>query len=239
MNNSITSPSPRGRRVIHTTAAVITVGALLAGTACNSDDDAAPAPTTAAPTGPAPPISVAPSQAPPMAVAPPTTQAPTPSAPPTSSAPHSAPSKEDRARRALLRRILASHRAEGEFVGARIAVLDPEGTVTEVSAGTPTVDPASGPVDPGIAWNIGSATKPFLAVVVLQLADEGLIDLDDGIERFLPDLPSAELITPRQLLQHTSGLGEYLDQPAVREHTARHWTAAELIAVAEASRSDG
>jgi D-alanyl-D-alanine carboxypeptidase len=131
--------------------------------------------------------------------------------------------------------VLASHRAAGEFVGARIAVLDPEGRVTEVTAGTPTLDPASGPVDRDVAWNIGSTTKTFVAVVVLQLADEGLIELDDGIERFLPDLPGAELITPRQLLQHTSGLGEYLDQPAVREHTARHWTAAELIAVAEAA----
>src|SRR3712207_1194826 len=85
------------------------------------------------------------------------------------------------------------------------------------------------------SWNIGSATKPFVAVVVLQLAEEGAIDLDAGIERFLPDLPGAERITPRQLLQHTSGLGEYLDQPAVRTDAQRAWTPAELIAVAEAA----
>jgi D-alanyl-D-alanine carboxypeptidase len=214
----------------HAATAVIIAGLLLAATACTSDDDsAAPsAPTTSSL------LSTSPSPAPPSTtldpVPPSTSQAPAPS---TSAMPPRP--NPDRGRRALLRRVLASHRAAGEFVGARIAVLDLEGTVTEVTAGTPTLDPASDPVDREVAWNIGSATKTFVAVVVLQLADEGRVDLDAGIVRYLPDLPGAELITPRQLLQHTSGLGEYLDQPAVREHTARHWTAAELIAVAEAA----
>ena len=70
---------------------------------------------------------------------------------------------------------------------------------------------------------------------MLQLADEGRVDLDAGIDRYLPDLPAADRITPRQLLNHTSGLGEYLDQPAVVNHPQRQWTPAELIAVAEAA----
>ena len=140
-----------------------------------------------------------------------------------------------RARRELLRDILASHHAAGEFVGARIAVRDRDGTITEVTAGTPTVDPASGPVDPDVPWNIGSATKTFVAVVVLQLAEEGRLDLDAGIDGFLPDLPGADRITPRQLLQHTSGLGEYLDQTALLTDAQREWAPSELIAVAEAA----
>ena len=141
----------------------------------------------------------------------------------------------DPVRRAQLRDVLAAHHAAGEFVGARVALRDADGTITEATAGTPTTDPASGPVDPDVAWNIGSATKTFVAVVVLQLADEGRIDLDAGIDRYLPDLPAADRITPRQLLNHTSGLGEYLDQPAVVNHPQRQWTPAELIAVAEAA----
>ena len=86
-----------------------------------------------------------------------------------------------------------------------------------------------------MAWNIGSVTKTFVAVVVLQLAEEGRIDLDAGIDGFLPDLAGADRITPRQLLQHTSGLGEYVDQPAVLADAQREWTPAELIAVAEAA----
>ena len=131
--------------------------------------------------------------------------------------------------------ILELHHAAGDFVGARVALCDGDGTVIEVTAGTTSLDPGSGPVDRDVPWNIGSVTKAFVAVVVLQLAEEGRLDLDAGIDAFLPDLPDAERITPRQLLQHTSGLGEYLDQPAVRNDLQRPWTPAELIAVAEAA----
>ncbi len=134
-----------------------------------------------------------------------------------------------------LRHILVTHHAAGEFVGARIALRDADGTITEVRAGTPTLDPASGPVDPDVPWNIGSATKTFVAVVVLQLAEEGRIDLDTGIDGYLPDLPAADRITPRQLLNHTSGLSEYGDRSAVVNDPLHHWTPSELIAVAESA----
>lgn len=58
---------------------------------------------------------------------------------------------------------------------------------------------------------IGSSTKTFTAVIVLQLVDEGLVSLDEPVETYLPgvvrhpDVTGAE-ITVRQLLQHTSGL---------------------------------
>ena len=69
---------------------------------------------------------------------------------------------------------------------------------------------------------------------MLQLADEGRLDLDAGIERFLPDLAGADRITPRQLLQHTSGLNEYIDNRPCGD-AQREWTPSELIAVAEAA----
>ena len=232
--NSYIASDRRGRRRVAraAAAAVAAAGLLLAATACSSGDDAATPSTSVAPTSSAPPTSSAlpttPQPAPPTSSAPPTTSAPsTSAAPPTSDA--------GAARQALLRDILASHHAAGEFVGARIALRDRDGTITEVTAGTTSVDPASGPVDPDVAWNVGSVTKTFVAVVVLQLVEEDRLDLDAGIDRFLPDLPGADRITPRQLLQHTSGLGEYLDQPAVQTDLQREWTPSELIAVAEAA----
>lgn len=127
--------------------------------------------------------------------------------------------------------IVESHFDQGEFVGARLALLNRDGTVTEAVAGTQSTDLASPPVDPDVPWGIGSITKVFVSVVLLQLADEGRIDLDDGIENFMPAITDAHRITPRQLLQHTSGLGEYLDQ--VRDDAQHPWTPSELIAVAE------
>jgi D-alanyl-D-alanine carboxypeptidase len=144
------------------------------------------------------------------------------------------PTSEVDANQVALSNILHLHHTVGEFVGARLALRDADGTVTEVSAGTPTLDPSSGPVDPDVPWNIGSATKAFVAVVVLQLAEEGRIDLDAGIDGYLPDLARAEQITPRMLLNHTSGLNEYLDEVLVID-PLRQWTPAELIAIAEAA----
>ncbi|MFJ2774456.1 serine hydrolase domain-containing protein [Streptomyces sp. NPDC087300] len=62
---------------------------------------------------------------------------------------------------------------------------------------------------------IGSNTKTFTAVVVLQLVDEGKVRLDAPIEDYLPGLVRGDgidghRITVRQLLQHTSGLPNYV-----------------------------
>ena len=220
------------RRRVHTAAAAIVGTLLLAVSACSADGGEATLPTTAAPISSAPAQESMPPRPRPE---PPTSTEPSTSAePPTSAAPPATPAV-DEARVAQLRDILESHRAAGEFVGARIALRAADGAVTEVVAGTTSVDPASGPVDPAVAWNIGSATKSFVAVVALQLVDEGRLDLDAPIDSYFPELPGADTITPRQLLQHTSGLGEYLDDPAVQGDLARAWTPDELIAVAEAA----
>ncbi|WP_067531957.1 serine hydrolase domain-containing protein [Nocardia crassostreae] len=62
---------------------------------------------------------------------------------------------------------------------------------------------------------IGSNTKTFVSTVVLQLAAEGRIELDAPVERYLPGVVrgngnDGNRITVRQLLQHTSGLPDYL-----------------------------
>ncbi|MEV0191456.1 serine hydrolase domain-containing protein [Kitasatospora purpeofusca] len=63
-------------------------------------------------------------------------------------------------------------------------------------------------------FRIGSVTKTFVATVVLQLVDEGRLRLDDPVERHLPGVvPDGGAITVRQLLNHTSGLYDYLDDP--------------------------
>ena len=134
---------------------------------------------------------------------PPSGSSPVPSSSPGSprhvaagASPPSTTTATDTARHTMLHNILDGDRVAGEFVGATIALGEADGTVTEAVAGTPTVDPASGPVDPDVPWNIGSATKSFVAVVVLQLADEGRLDLDDGIDAYLPDLADAAHVNP-------------------------------------------
>lgn len=89
----------------------------------------------------------------------------------------------------------------------------------------------------GERFRIGSVTKTFVAVVVLQLVAEERLDLDDTVERSLPGVVrGGERITIRQLLGHRSGLFDYVDDPRVfapYAHRPRHlWEPMELIELA-------
>lgn len=65
-------------------------------------------------------------------------------------------------------------------------------------------------------FRIGSVTKTFVATVVLQLADEKRLRLDDPISRHLPGLvPGGDKITVRRILNHTSGLYDYMSEPGM------------------------
>ncbi|WBB74990.1 serine hydrolase [Micromonospora sp. WMMD1128] len=61
------------------------------------------------------------------------------------------------------------------------------------------------PLDPDTVLRIGSVTKTFTAVLVMQCRDDGLLDLDDPVGRHL-DLPAHGELTVRRLLSHTAGL---------------------------------
>jgi D-alanyl-D-alanine carboxypeptidase len=86
-------------------------------------------------------------------------------------------------------------------------------------------------------FRVGSITKTFVAVVVLQLVGEHRLALGDTVERWLPGLvPGGGRITVRQLLAHTSGLADYADDPDFIRRTVaqprRQWTPRELVGVA-------
>ncbi|MFB7112573.1 serine hydrolase domain-containing protein [Streptomyces sp. NPDC056190] len=61
-------------------------------------------------------------------------------------------------------------------------------------------------------FRIGSVTKSFSAVVLLQLAAEGRVKLDDPVNRYLPGLLPDDRITVRHVLSHRSGLYDYSNE---------------------------
>ncbi|MET8998741.1 serine hydrolase domain-containing protein [Amycolatopsis sp. NPDC004169] len=77
--------------------------------------------------------------------------------------------------------------------------------------------------DTGGRFRVGSVSKTFTATLVLKLAAQGRLGLDEPIAEYLPGLlPYPEPITVRQLLQHTSGLPRDLAPPYT-------WTTAEEV----------
>ncbi|MEZ5056842.1 MAG: serine hydrolase domain-containing protein [Saprospiraceae bacterium] len=61
-------------------------------------------------------------------------------------------------------------------------------------------------VDAASQYRIGSISKTFTAVMVLQLIEEGKLDLTTSLKKYFPDVPNAKAITVEQLLRHRSGI---------------------------------
>ncbi len=78
-------------------------------------------------------------------------------------------------------------------------------------------DPLGGvTMNANMPLGIGSITKTYVAAVVLDLVDEGLLDLDNPISDWLAPVENIDgTSTVRQLLGHTSGTADYVDDPAL------------------------
>jgi len=121
--------------------------------------------------------------------------------------------------------------------GVVLVVRDGSTIRTDVR-GVPARRPARH-VRAGDRFRIGSVTKTFVATVVLQLADEGRVSLDDTVEEWLPGVvPGGRAITIRQLLSHRSGLFDYVEDPKVfapyNQDPAHAWDPRQLVEIAAA-----
>ncbi|MEP7127748.1 MAG: serine hydrolase domain-containing protein, partial [Chitinophagales bacterium] len=72
-----------------------------------------------------------------------------------------------------------------------------------------------------------SVSKTYLAVAILKLNEEGKINLDEKITKYLPEevtekVIGAEKVTVRQLMNHTAGVPEYNDKPAYVSYLLEH-----------------
>lgn len=110
----------------------------------------------------------------------------------------------------------------GSLAGAVLAVADAQGVLAEATVGWADIVTRTPMQMDQLFW-IASITKPITAVAFLMLWDEGRVDLDAPVERYLPEFkgqwlvaerddvhallhPSPQPITVRQVLAHTSGL---------------------------------
>ncbi|MFG1782456.1 serine hydrolase domain-containing protein [Rhodococcus oryzae] len=136
--------------------------------------------------------------------------------------------------------------------GAQLVITDPDrGTrVFRAGVGNTATDES---IPDDARARIGSNTKAFVATVVMQLVDEGTVDLDTSVEHYLPGIVAGNgndgnRVTVRDLLQHTSGLTDYLAPGGAKPEDVKpgqlriatddepvgHYTPTELVKIAMA-----
>jgi D-alanyl-D-alanine carboxypeptidase len=116
--------------------------------------------------------------------------------------------------------------------GALIAIRTPQTGTWATALGSARL--ATGArIELGDHLRIGSITKTFTATVILQLAQGHRLALDAPVSRYVRGVPNGGHITIRQLLQMTSGLYNYSDDPSFNksldQDPSRHWTPWQLL----------
>jgi CubicO group peptidase (beta-lactamase class C family) len=84
--------------------------------------------------------------------------------------------------------------------------------------------------DTDTRFRIGSITKQFTAVAVLQLAERGKLRLDDALARYVPGLPFGDHVALYHLLTQTSGIASYTAVAALMNEADRPHTQAQVLA---------
>ena len=87
-------------------------------------------------------------------------------------------------------------------------------------------------------FQVGSITKTFTAVLILKLAEENKLVLNEKISHWLPEYPKWQNITVTNLLTHTSGAYDVIDTPnfwqTLKADPQRHWSLQDLANLAYA-----
>lgn len=137
-----------------------------------------------------------------------------------------------------LSRKLDELRSTKKFPGATAAFVLCDGTSGAIASGYANVE-AKVQMRPDDLMLSGSIGKTYVAVVLLQLVQEGRANLDDKLERYLGKqawfkrLPNAHSVTIGSLLGHVSGIVDHADLDSfaleIRKNPARRWTPEEIV----------
>jgi len=94
------------------------------------------------------------------------------------------------------------------------------------------------PLPVSASFEIGSVTKQFTAVAILQLVDKGLLNLGDDITEYLDFDTKGREVTIEQLLNHTSGIKGYTEMPSVSDYIYFEYPRDTLLRIVEQEEFD-
>jgi D-alanyl-D-alanine carboxypeptidase len=102
--------------------------------------------------------------------------------------------------------------AEKSIPGVALSIELPNGELWHTAAGVANTSTGEA-MTPQHQFRIGSATKSFTAMLIMQLVDEGKLRLDQKLEEFFPDMfPDGDKITIKMLLNHTAGIFSFTNE---------------------------
>jgi D-alanyl-D-alanine carboxypeptidase len=108
---------------------------------------------------------------------------------------------------------VTQYQAANHDPGMLVDIWSPMGHYLKASG---VADLATGePITTNMQYQIGSETKTFTAELILQLVGKGKVGLGDHISKWIAGVPNGNEITIRELLNHTSGLGDVLAAPTI------------------------
>lgn len=84
---------------------------------------------------------------------------------------------------------------------------------------------------PQTVFRLGSMTKPFTAIAIMQLVEEGRVSVEDTASQYFPDFPNGQIITIHHLLSNTSGIPDYITLPEYELIMTHRKSVNELIAL--------
>jgi D-alanyl-D-alanine carboxypeptidase len=121
--------------------------------------------------------------------------------------------------------------AQYDLKGVVMAISMPDDEIWFGASGTSN---GSDSINAEMLFGIGSNTKTFTATLAMMLIEDSLLKLDDSIYHWVADNPYIDsTITVKNLLNHTSGLYEYTDHPAIDDslisHLEKFWTPEEIL----------
>lgn len=119
--------------------------------------------------------------------------------------------------------------------GASAALLVPDGGTWK---GVHGISRAGVPINSDMVFGIGSNTKPFVSACMLKLQEAGKLNLDDTIGKWIINKPNISgKITIRQLLNHSSGLFDYTQNPgffdSINASLTRYWKKEDVLHLVE------
>ncbi|HCF30286.1 MAG TPA: serine hydrolase, partial [Cyanobacteria bacterium UBA11049] len=123
---------------------------------------------------------------------------------------------------------LKAHEEIGNFMGSVLVVCRDE-VLFEGSYGMAELE-HNIPNTPQTKFRLGSITKQFTAAAILQLQEQGRLNVNAPVSAYLPNYPNGDRITIHQLLNHTSGIPNFTSFPDYEQMKRRSTSLDELIA---------